>query len=68
MSDFRGDDEALLAAALTGFMWAVWGREDKENLIIRGPHRAVILVSRSSIPLCKYGNPSYHPVLIRHYP
>ena len=39
----------------------------KRNLIIRGPHRAVILVSRSSIPQCKYGNPSYHPVLLRHY-
>ena len=24
-------------------------------------------MSRSSIPQCKYGNPSYPPVLIRHY-
>ena len=57
MINFRRDDEALLAAALTGFTWSSIGLvEEKKNLIIRWASRTVILVSRVRILQCKCGN------------
>ena len=59
----RRNDEALLAAALTGFTWSCFGLVDvglrtKRNLIIRWSSRTVILVSRTRILQRKCGNPS----------
>ena len=61
MIKLRRNDEALLAAALTGFAWSCFGLVEvrmttKRNLIIMWDSRTVLLVSRTRIPQCKNGN------------